>query len=234
MKRYALQAKQDLAFAETKPNQIKAKHGHCCRVCSVCVCHVWNGTVQKRYRLVSAQHHQRVGFSLIYTQALTNDRCAQWCLKHFYEAVGVIKNVYYDGAERLAARMLLITSYCFRWIRWAELLKSRFSQRFNPIKVISFSKMGDGVQGEPCPPSFNMPGCRVQSDVKLHKDRCFCRFRDLRKDVLQFLGAWKPPTVAEGCLPVSMTSGTCTSWQRGSVLCLNLWEEHLWPALYVH
>ena len=67
--------------------------------CVLCVCHVWNGTVQKRYGLVSAQHHQRAGFSLIYTQPLTNDRCVQWCLKHFYEAVGVIKNVYYDGAE---------------------------------------------------------------------------------------------------------------------------------------
>lgn len=106
--------------------------------CVPCVCRVWNGTVLKRYGLVSAQHHQRAGFSLIYTQALTNDRCAQWCLKHFYEAVGVIKNVYYDGAEWLAGRMLLITSYCFKWIRWAELLKSKFSRRFNPLKVISW------------------------------------------------------------------------------------------------
>lgn len=29
IKRYVLEAKQGLAFAETKPNQIKAKHGHC-------------------------------------------------------------------------------------------------------------------------------------------------------------------------------------------------------------
>lgn len=35
IKRYVLEAKQDLAFAETKPNQIKAKHGHCCGVCSL-------------------------------------------------------------------------------------------------------------------------------------------------------------------------------------------------------
>lgn len=202
--------------------------------CVLCVCHVWNGTVQKRYGLVSAQHHQPASFSLIYTQALTNDRCAQWCLKHFYEAVGVIKNVYYDGAERPAGRMLLITSYCFKWICWAELLKSRFSQRFNPLKVISFPEMKGWVRGELCPPSCNMLGCRVQSDVQLSKDSCFCSFKDLHKDILQFSGAWKPHTVAEGCLPVSVTPGTCTSGQRGSVLHLNRWEEHLWTALYVH
>lgn len=147
IKRYVLQAKQDLAFAETKPNQIKAKHGHCCGVCSVRVsCLKWYSA--EEIGAVSAQHRQRSGFSLIYTQALTNDRCAQWCLKHFYEAVGVIKNVYYDGAERLAGRMLLITSYCFKWIRWAELLKSRFSQRFNPLKVNLYPEMKGRVRGE--------------------------------------------------------------------------------------
>lgn len=73
IKRYVLEAKQDLAFAETKPNQIKAKHGHCCGVCSLLVslfemkqCKIDTGPV-------SAQHQQRSGFIQIYTQALTND-----------------------------------------------------------------------------------------------------------------------------------------------------------------
>lgn len=126
IKRYVLQAKQDLAFAETKPNQIKAKHGHCCGVFSARVsCLKRNSAEEIR---ASVRSITSAAFALIYTQALTNDRCAQWCLKHFYEAVWLIKNVYYDGAEWLAGRMLLITSYCFKWILWAEWLKSRFRQ----------------------------------------------------------------------------------------------------------
>lgn len=227
--------RQNRTWHLLRQNLIKLKQNTAIvAACVLCVCHVWNGTVQKRYGLVSAQHHQHAGFSLIYTQALTNDRCAQWCLKHFYEAVGVIKNVYYDGAERLAGRMLLITSYCFKWIRWEELLKSRLSRRFNPLKVISFPEMKGWVRGELYPPSCNMLQCIVQSDVEQSKACCFRSFKDLHKDRLQFSGAWKPQTVAEGCLPVSMTPGTCTSWQRGSVLRLKCWEEHLWAALYVH
>lgn len=101
--------------------------------------------------------------------------------------------------------MLLITNYCFKWIHWAELLKSSFSWRFNPLKVISFPEMKGRVRGELCPPSCNILGCRVQSDV------------ELSKDILQFSGAWKPHTVAEGCLPVSVIPGTCPSWQRFSL-----------------
>lgn len=44
--------------------------------------------------------------------------------KALYGAVWVIKNVYCDGAERLTERVLLFTSYRFRLIHSAELLKS--------------------------------------------------------------------------------------------------------------
>lgn len=42
--------------------------------------------------------------------------------KALYRAVWVIKNVYYDGAERLTERVLLFTSYCFKLIPSAQLL----------------------------------------------------------------------------------------------------------------
>lgn len=88
IKRYVLEAKQDLAFAETKPNQIKAKHGHCCGVCSQLVSRLkWN-SVKEKWACVCAAS-LTCCFIHMYTQTLTNDGCAQWCLKHFIELSGL-------------------------------------------------------------------------------------------------------------------------------------------------
>lgn len=70
--------------------------------------------------------------------------------KALYRAVWVIKNVYYDGAEWLAERVLLFTRYCFRLIHSAELLNSLSNRHANlQFLLPSVSSLQSSFRGLP-------------------------------------------------------------------------------------